>query len=131
MFVNNQSPYCNRTVYTLFIHTVDECSSSPCLSGSLCSLQANGYVCTCQAGFTGADCDTGTKIKILTNRYSNYMPGMHGRNVIIRAERARLSSERELSCKMLQGLIKKGILGRKNCMCIADQNTLKARRYES
>ena len=37
---------------------VDECSSNPCLNGGCCTDQVNGYVCSCQPGYAGAQCQT-------------------------------------------------------------------------
>ena len=31
---------------------VDECASSPCLSGGTCTQSVNAYTCTCAAGYT-------------------------------------------------------------------------------
>ena len=37
---------------------VDECSSNPCLNGGCCTDQVNGYACSCQPGYAGAQCQT-------------------------------------------------------------------------
>lgn len=42
---------------------INECSSNPCLNGGSCTDQVNGYVCACQAGYTGVECEAG-KLKI-------------------------------------------------------------------
>ena len=44
------------TQYSL-IFTPDECASSPCGHGS-CQDKVNSYVCTCDPGWTGPNCNT-------------------------------------------------------------------------
>ena len=45
-----------------------ECQSNPCSNGT-CSKdeRSDGYVCTCEDGFYGTNCDKGTKLLLLTN----------------------------------------------------------------
>ena len=43
----------------LFSLDIDECSSAPCGNLATCSDEANGYNCTCLAGYTGEHCETG------------------------------------------------------------------------
>ena len=38
---------------------IDECSPNPCQNGGVCTDMVNGYSCTCAAGYTGNDCETG------------------------------------------------------------------------
>ncbi len=38
---------------------VNECHSNPCQYGGTCTDQIGGYHCTCLAGFTGTECQTG------------------------------------------------------------------------
>ena len=38
---------------------IDECDSNPCQNNATCNDGANGYTCTCPAGYTGPDCETG------------------------------------------------------------------------
>ena len=35
---------------------IDECASSPCTNGGLCSDQLNGFRCLCDPGYTGELC---------------------------------------------------------------------------
>ena len=44
----------------LHILDIDECSSSPCKNGGACTDHVNRYRCTCVAGYTDANCNTGT-----------------------------------------------------------------------
>ena len=37
----------------------DNCESNPCQAGSQCSVVGDGYVCYCEQGYTGTDCETG------------------------------------------------------------------------
>lgn len=39
---------------------IDDCASSPCINGSCIDTGVLSYECTCQAGFTGRNCDMGT-----------------------------------------------------------------------
>ena len=38
---------------------INECESSPCNNFGTCNDEVNGYNCSCVAGFTGEDCETG------------------------------------------------------------------------
>ena len=40
---------------------IDECASDPCDNGGNCTDGENGYTCTCEDGYVGADCEYGTK----------------------------------------------------------------------
>ena len=42
-----------------FSSDIDECSSTPCHNGGICSNQINGYTCLCSVDFTGVHCETG------------------------------------------------------------------------
>ena len=46
------------------ISDIDECAPNSCQNGGTCADAVNSYTCTCVAGYTGYDCETG-KIKIL------------------------------------------------------------------
>ncbi len=37
---------------------INECANTPCLNGGICTDGVNTFTCTCQAGFTGAYCQT-------------------------------------------------------------------------
>lgn len=51
-------PHCIGIIVD-FYADINECSSNPCLNGGACVDQVNGYICSCQAGYTGADCKSG------------------------------------------------------------------------
>ena len=40
---------------------IDDCASSPCQNGATCSDGINSYSCTCNLGYTGANCEIGKK----------------------------------------------------------------------
>ena len=41
---------------TSFYIDINECFSNPCLNGGTCVDQVNGYVCSCQPGYIGTNC---------------------------------------------------------------------------
>ena len=43
---------------------IDECASSPCVHGN-CSNEYLHYVCICQPGYTGVNCETGKNFSTL------------------------------------------------------------------
>lgn len=45
----------------LFIY-IDGCDSNPCQAGGACSGDKYLYICDCVAGYTGINCETGTKL---------------------------------------------------------------------
>ena len=44
-------------IYVLY-SDIHECASNPCQNGGTCADDVNRYDCTCEAGYTGADCET-------------------------------------------------------------------------
>ena len=40
----------------------NECGSSPCQNGGQCTDGINMYTCSCQAGYTGTNCERGKEI---------------------------------------------------------------------
>ena len=49
-----------KFLFDFFLSHIDinECSSNPCLNGGSCTDQVNGYACSCQPGYAGAQCQT-------------------------------------------------------------------------
>ena len=43
----------------LFYVVIDNCQSSPCQNAGTCTNDVNKYTCTCQPGYTGANCQSG------------------------------------------------------------------------
>lgn len=43
---------------------VDECASQPCQNGGTCEDQINSFFCHCPPGYTGIQCETGTKVSL-------------------------------------------------------------------
>ena len=51
----------HKTIFTIIYvlySDIDECASNPCQNGGTCADDVNRYDCTCEAGYTGADCET-------------------------------------------------------------------------
>ena len=44
-------------MYVLY-SDIDECASNPCQNDGICADGVNRYDCTCESGYTGADCET-------------------------------------------------------------------------
>ena len=55
----------------IYIYITD-CSNSPCQQGT-CRNELNGYNCSCYQGFTGQNCDQGTRYDILWIQYTCYI----------------------------------------------------------
>ena len=49
----------NVKVQEYKLSDIDECTSAPCMNGGACDDEVNGYVCECNAGYTGNECETG------------------------------------------------------------------------
>ena len=45
----------------LIFSDIDECSSNPCQNLGTCNGGVNMYTCTCAAGYTGDNCETGER----------------------------------------------------------------------
>lgn len=39
------------------IKVVSPCDSNPCINGGSCSIQYNGYMCTCPTFYSGINCE--------------------------------------------------------------------------
>lgn len=50
--------YEGNQIFFISYLDIDECQSSPCIHGN-CSDHHNQYICHCQAGYTGNNCQTG------------------------------------------------------------------------
>ncbi len=50
---------------------VDECHSNPCQHGGTCTDQIGGYHCTCSAGSTGTECQTGECLLLIIDKDSH------------------------------------------------------------
>ena len=46
-------------VFCCCVTDVDECDSSPCLNGGVCTDRVNKFRCSCPQGFIGVTCQTG------------------------------------------------------------------------
>ena len=44
----------------MFYLDLSRCISKPCKNGGTCLAQVNSYVCQCQQGYVGTNCQTGT-----------------------------------------------------------------------
>ena len=47
-------------VHFLFLD-INECEANPCKNGGTCFDLVGDYRCDCVPGYTGADCETGTR----------------------------------------------------------------------
>jgi hypothetical protein len=51
--------------HSCFISDINECASEPCRNGGACADKVNGYICSCQQGYTGINCQTGNDYILL------------------------------------------------------------------
>ena len=43
---------------------INECASNPCTNGGTCHDMYGNFECTCLAGYTGVQCETGRRVVI-------------------------------------------------------------------
>ena len=63
-FVQNfcSAVICASTLkYVWTFSDIDDCNSDPCQNGGTCTDGVNTYTCSCAAGYTGINCETGEK----------------------------------------------------------------------
>ena len=55
-----RSSYCSNSMYLLaaLFSDIDDCLENPCQNGGQCEDKVNHYVCSCQPGWTGNNCQT-------------------------------------------------------------------------
>ena len=52
-------------VWSIYISDIDECESKTCNGRGTCRDEVNGYVCECQSGYSGKDCQTGKSLDMI------------------------------------------------------------------
>ena len=60
---NEQFWLIERTLIKLNLD-INDCQSNPCIHGT-CVDQLKKYICTCDGGYTGRNCETGAAICVL------------------------------------------------------------------
>ena len=51
-----------RTVFYMFCFVVPNyCSSNPCMNGGTCTDGVDSYICECDSGYAGDDCEATSK----------------------------------------------------------------------
>ena len=48
-----------KPIKSILISDIDECASFPCVNNGTCEDHMDGYICLCEAGYTGVNCETG------------------------------------------------------------------------
>ena len=61
-------------IFCYFILDINECSSSPCQNGGTCTDHVNKYTCSCIAGYTGTNCQTGLSMLDILCFITHYIP---------------------------------------------------------
>ena len=51
--------YYKNLLYVFQYLDIDSCDPDPCLNGTRCNDQLNGYSCICTDGYNGTDCERG------------------------------------------------------------------------
>ena len=58
-----------------FVSDVNDCMPNPCENGGSCTDGFNEYNCSCVAGYTGTDCETGKLLQLYCKM--NIIPNVH------------------------------------------------------
>ena len=46
-----------KVLWTYFVENIDECVCDPCQNGGICRDNVNGYICQCDNGYRGDNCE--------------------------------------------------------------------------